>query len=115
MSESKKRSRLVDLRKGNRPAENANGYWTEEDKQKSKKMFEEGYGISDIALALKRTEVSVTCHFQNVGLFARQSRPRKRTANTKEVRCLCAKCRMMDCPHRGNSSETCEGYQKTES
>ena len=84
-------------------------------KASKESVEEEVQEILDIALALKRTEVSVTCHFQNVGFFTKQSRPRKRTANSKEAHCLCAKCKMMDCPHRGNSSETCEGYQKTES
>ena len=110
MYSDEKMQQLIALRNGDLAAENANEYWSEEDSRKAKKMFEEGYGISDIALELKRTEVSVTCHLQNQGLFAKQCRPRMKSAKSKNAVCLCKDCKVKNCPAKGLGKKVCDQY-----
>ena len=90
---------LQALRNGQLPPDNRNDYWSEEDTKKLVALFKAGVGLSQIALILKRTELSVTCRLQALGEFVPQCRPRAK--KSKVPRCKCKKCDCEDCPRIG--------------
>ena len=53
------RKLLIALREGAIPSERSGEYWSKEEKEKMKRMFWNGDGISDIALSLQRSENAV--------------------------------------------------------
>ena len=53
------RKLLIGLRNGAIPSERSGEYWSKEEKEKMKRMFWNGDGISEIALSLQRSENAV--------------------------------------------------------
>ena len=53
------RKLLIALRNGAIPSERSGEYWSKEEKEKMKRMFWNGDGISDIALSLQRSENAI--------------------------------------------------------
>jgi len=78
-------------------------YWDQEEIEKLKDMFNEGVGISDIALQLQRTEPAVQQQIEKLDLYRRKDRPQRRKQNKK-------RCEYADnCPH---TPETCPKFRK---
>lgn len=94
------REALIDLRNGKSAPVNGNGYWSEHDREKLQKMYEDGTDISEISIDLGRTEVSVYSQLLQMGLFAPQCRQRDRSKKPA-VRCLCPNCDCRSCPNYG--------------
>ena len=82
-------------RNGKMIPEHYGDYWSEDDRQRLKSMFEEGEGISEIALRLERSESSVFQQLVSMDMFAdsKISRTRKRSPSG----CKCEICSIQDC------------------
>lgn len=104
------RKELRGLRTGKRPPQRSGEYWTEDEVQKLTTMFEEGIGISAIAVELDRTEVAIYQQLEKKGFLANQCKPRNRKKLERIVQdCLCPFCGNKscsncgkDCSHAGN-------------
>lgn len=73
-------------------------YWTAEEKQTLIQKFNEGEGITAMALALQRTESAVIQQIEALDLFGRK----KKISSPKQPCCLCANCKLdpAACPHQ---------------
>ena len=104
------RKELRALRNGNRPPQRSGEYWTEDEVQQLTIMFEEGIGISEIAIELDRTEVAIYQQIDKKGFWAAQCKPRNRGKKERiTADCLCPFCGNntckncgKDCSHAGN-------------
>lgn len=81
-------------------------YWTEEEKAQLKSMFEEGIGITEIAMILQRTEPAVMQQIEKMDLYQRERYPQRRKSVPKAPVCLCEVCKLdrSGCP-------LCEAYK----
>lgn len=73
-------------------------YWTAEEKEALIQKFNEGEGITAMALQLQRTESAVIQQIEALDLFGRK----KKNPAPKRPRCLCSNC-LLDpalCPHQ---------------
>lgn len=96
---------LQSLRCGEHLPDNRNGYWTKEQDEALMKSFDNGVGVSEIAITLGRTELSVIGRLACMGKFAPQCRPRspKPKDETNEHQCKCPSCACKDCPNYGKN------------
>ena len=99
------REALIALRSGKSAPANGNGYWSEYDRERLQRMYEDGTDISEITIDLGRTEVSVYSQLLQMGLFAPQCKQRDRSKKAT-VRCLCPNCECSSCLNYGK--ETCK-------
>ena len=63
-------------------------YWTAEEKEALVQKFNEGEGITAMALDLQRTESAVIQQIEALDLFGRE----KKNPVPKQARCLCSSC-----------------------
>lgn len=66
--------------------------WRDDEKRKVKIMFEEGYGISEIAIDVGRTEPAVMQQIEKMDLYQRALNPRRHKSTSKTPVCLCGSC-----------------------
>ena len=73
-------------------------YWTAEEKEALVQKFNEGEGITAMALDLQRTESAVIQQIEALDLFGRK----KKNPPPKQPRCLCSNCILGPtlCPRR---------------
>lgn len=87
------------MRNNAMPLEKNRDYWSKEDYEKLNELFDQNYGITEIALNMRRTERAVYQQMLKQGLFeAKNRRWRERKA-----KCICHKCPVKN---------TCEYYDK---
>ena len=95
------------LRTGSQLPENRNDYWSKDQDKQLAKLFNDGVGISEIAVTLGRTEVSVFGRLHANGRFKPQTRLRKTNKELgKTGRCRCIKCHCTDCESYGFDCKT---------
>ena len=97
---------LIALRTGQKPAQRSGEYWSKEELQQIENLYEEGVGMSDIALRFDRTEVAVFQQLGKMGLLSRQCRPRahKKKGEVKlelPGGCHCPHCNVTECQNCG--------------
>ncbi len=88
-------------------------YWTEDEKSQLKDLFEDGAGITEIAIHLQRTEPAVFQQAEKMDLYGRKRNPmrnRKPAAAAKSHSCLCDVCEIDRalCPRQ----EACMAFQE---
>ena len=66
-------------------------FWSDDDKDRLKFLFNTGYGITEIALRLERSEPAVYQQIQKMSLYERQ-RSAYRRKNTPRGGCSCPNC-----------------------
>ena len=73
-------------------------YWTAEEKEALIQKFNEGEGITAMALELQRTESAVIQQIEAMDLFGRK----KKNSMPKQPHCLCINCKLEPaaCPHQ---------------
>lgn len=73
-------------------------YWTAEEREILVQKFQEGEGITAMALQLQRTESAIIQQIEALDLFGRK----KKNSSTKLPRCLCSDCKLDPalCPHK---------------
>lgn len=86
--DNERAERIRAMRRRTALAERQREYWTQEEKEQLKRLFEAGIGISEIALELKRTEEAVMQQIHTMNLYERVRRPNR----GKKSECLCKKC-----------------------
>jgi len=92
-----KQSMIAALRRGELLAERAYEYWSDEEREKVLRMFYDGIGISEIAMTLKRSELSVIQHLmQTKELTSPQNR---RSWGPRRRGCSCPGHCELDCPY----------------
>lgn len=86
-------------------------YWTEEEKQQLVTMFNDGEGITSMALQLQRTEPAIIQMIEKLDLFNRKEQPVRRKSTPKPAECLCAHCQLDPalCPRRDHCPRVLEG------
>jgi len=93
---------LKQRRTGYASLENYRKGWEKEDVLELKRLFCEGYGISEIACIMNRTERAVFQRMNTSHLFRRTNQEKK-----SPPRCLCEKCPLREqcsaCPHANES------------
>lgn len=67
-------------------------YWTDDEKNQLVKMFNEGIGITEIAMRLQRTEPAIVQQIEKLDLYHRKDAPSRRKSCHKEAKCLCSVC-----------------------
>lgn len=87
------REQVIALRQGDASAGLRKDYWSDDDREMLKKKYQDGDGITELALIFRRTETAIFTQLYALGMFARSRAPRR-----KEPDCLCPKCeRYPDC------------------
>ena len=92
MSDSEK---VKALRNGT--ARRKRGYWTPEDNELLIKMFNEQYGITEMAVTFERTEKAIISQLDKLHMY-----DRVRAANKPKDGCRCLECpKYADCKEKG--------------
>ena len=77
--------------------EHEGDYWTSDDIELLRTMFNNFEGLTDIAITLQRTEVAVMQQIEKLDLYGRKNNPRRcRICDKTEDKCLCEKCKLRD-------------------
>lgn len=86
-------------------ADRAGDYWTDDEKNQLRILFDSGVGITEIALELGRTEPAIMQQIEKLDLFDRKENPRRQRA-ARQLNCLCGRCGNDPalCPLRGQCS-----------
>ena len=66
-------------------------YWTENEVATLTRKVCEGCGISEIAVALHRSEPAIMQEIEKLDLYGRKENPR-RQRNARQSNCLCGRC-----------------------
>lgn len=101
-TELTQRELIQAMRRKNHKLERDGEYWTEEEKEKLYSMFEQGCGISEIAIALQRTEQAVIQQIEKMNLYNR-SKYIPKNKRTSAGTCLCK-----DCPFGPKDGPNCK-------
>lgn len=98
MTNNEKHEALKAMRKG---TISGGRYWTGEERKKMEQMFIQGYGISEIALELNRSERATFQELQHQGCFPKIRRDYRK--KNLQSHCLCPECIIrLECnPHNG--------------
>ena len=77
-----------------------NTYWSSTECEFLRTMYAEGTGISDITLALQRSETAVMQQILKINYFNRQDYPLRKKKKPRYY-CLCKKCKLpeWECPN----------------
>lgn len=73
-------------------------YWSDEEKNQLRDMFENGIGITEMALMLQRSEMAIVNQLNALGLFRKCRAPKK-----VKKECLCSQC-----SHYGECTNACK-------
>ena len=92
MSPEIERELIRRLRNGAIRLDHEGDVWHDDEKFKVKFMFEEGYGISEIAMEVQRTEHAVMQQIEKMDLYQRALNPKRRKLSAKIPVCLCKVC-----------------------
>ena len=76
-------------------------YWTDEEKRQLRILFDQGIGISEMAVRLQRSEPAIYQQIEKMDLYGRKAKP-KRKKKQNSPRCLCNRCKC--------SGNTCPRY-----
>ena len=86
-----KRQQLQKLRNRMIRPEREGEYWTENEVATLTRKFCEGCGISEIAVALHRSEPAIMQQIEKLDLFDRKENPRRQRV-ARQLNCLCGRC-----------------------
>ena len=91
MTNQEEMQSIINMRQRTTRLEREGDYWTEEEKFQLETLFEQGVGITQIALCLQRTEPAVFQQIEKMDLYERRRRPSRRRS-VKQMICLCNRC-----------------------
>lgn len=79
-------------------------YWEDEEKDQLVRMFHDGVGITEMAMALQRTKPAIIQQVEKLDLYQRKVAPIRRKSQVKEPCCLCSVCAIDPalCPMNGH-------------
>ena len=82
---------LRELRSHRKLPEREGEYWSDEEREDLSRKFNEGAGISEIAVALHRSEPAIMQQIEMRYLFDRKEKPLRQLA-ARQLNCLCGRC-----------------------
>ena len=85
---------VIAMRSRTTRLEHEGDYWSEEEKERLARLFEQGVGISEIAVLLQRTEPAVIQQIEKMDLYQRREYPARRRNEAKPPVCLCKDCKL---------------------
>ena len=96
---------LHELRSHRKLPEREGEYWSDEERENLSRKFNEGAGISEIAITLHRSEPAIMQQIEKLDLFDRKENPWRQRA-ARQLNCLCGRCGNDPalCPLRGQCS-----------
>lgn len=94
MSEQEYKEAVRSMRNRTTRMDREGDYWTDDEKEKLRFIFNSGEGITDIAIQLQRSEPAVMQQIEKMDLYQRKENPQRRRSGFREARCLCEACRM---------------------
>lgn len=88
------------MRQGTGRLEREGEYWTEEEKERLTRLFNESVGITEIAVLLQRTERAIGQQIEKQGLYNEEADVVRRRRSGRKARCLCDRCQVgrASCP-----------------
>ena len=90
---------IKNMRRRTTRLEREGDYWTESDKKELESLFIAGYGISEIAIQLQRTEPAVFQQIEKMDLYQRKEYPTRRKRTKPPV---------VPCPYSRNGKPLCK-------
>lgn len=85
---------IIDMRNRKERMENEGKLWSEEDRQRLKENYDNGFGLTEIAHSMRRSELAICQQIDKMDLF---NSPIKHTPSVKVPKCLCGDCKL--CPN----------------
>ena len=82
---------LRELRSHRKLPDREREYWSDEEREDLSRKFNEGAGISEIAVALRRSEPAIMQQIEKLDLFDRKENPRRQRV-ARQLNCLCGRC-----------------------
>jgi len=92
MNNNEFREAVRNMRRSPTLLERSGEYWSDEDKEKVNKLFNEGTGITEIAMILQRSETAVMQQIEKQDLYGRKSFPTRQRTCSATAKCLCNTC-----------------------
>lgn len=92
MNENSFAESIRNLRRRGSRMEREGDYWDQDEKKRLEDMFDDGVGISEIAIRLQRTEPAVIQQIEKLDLYRRKDHPKRRRMASKACSCLCPSC-----------------------
>lgn len=83
---------IKNMRQRTTRLEREGDYWTDEEKRQLRIMFEQGIGITEMAVRLQRSEPAIYQQIEKMDLYGRKTKPKRKTKQ-KEPSCLCNRCK----------------------
>ena len=84
-------------------------YWDKKNDAALRKMYNEGYGISEMALKMGRTENSISKRIKDLRFDVRRYNTKGR--NSKKDGCLCDRCSLYKSRECNGATSDCEYRQ----
>lgn len=84
---------IINLRNGTIKFERSGDYWSDDEREKLKKMFYEGEGITAIAIELQRSEIAIVQQVVKLDLYNRYENSQRRKKEKIQHSCLCSICK----------------------
>lgn len=86
-------------------------YWTKAEKEALVEQFQNGAGITEMAIYFQRTEPAIMQQIEKMDLYRRKDAPKRRKSCNKPRGCLCGSCDLDPelCPHTAPCSASKEG------
>lgn len=109
MDENTFRQTIKNMRRRTIHLDREGVYWNKYDLEQLVMMFNEGYGVSEIAVALQRTEWAVIQQAEKMDLYGRKENPQRRKSDQPKAVCLCDLCQLRQTCH-----EPCKDYIRSQ-
>ena len=92
MDQEKYREAVRNMRHSPALLERRGEYWSNEDKEKVDNLFNQGVGITEIAMILQRSETAIMQQIEKQDLYLRKQYPCRQKNCSTPAKCLCDTC-----------------------
>ena len=92
MNQNEYREAVRNMRQSPALLERSGDYWSDDDKEKLERLFNEGVGITEIAMILQRSETAVVQQIEKLDLYDRKRYPTRQRNCAAAAKCLCDTC-----------------------
>ena len=111
ITDEMKKQCVINMRNRTVRLDREGDYWTEEEKEQLIAMFNQGMGITEISIALQRTEPAIIQMIEKLDLYNRKGNQQRRRSLPKGPVCLCDACEVdaASCSHGRSCQKNQEG------
>ena len=92
MNQDEFREAVINMRRSPALLERRGEYWSNEDKEKVDNLFNQGVGITEIAMILQRSESAIMQQIEKQDLYDRKLYPTRQRNSPVLSKCLCEVC-----------------------